>query len=68
MSAFEEDVLFGALLKAMCWRDLHDPHIGGSLDAEDFLELAKAAGLGPRDVEKLIAERAWQRMKKELPV
>jgi len=51
----------------MAWRDLHDPHIGGVLDADDFYQLAEAAGLGKAEIERLVKERAWQRMKKELP-
>jgi len=55
------------MLEAKCWHDLHDPQVGGQLDIEDFYELAKAAGLSQKEVEALVEERAYQRMRKEMP-
>lgn len=55
------------MIEAMCWRDLHDPKVGGRLDAEDFYQLGEAAGLDKKSLDELIKVRAYERLKKDLP-
>ena len=60
--------MFGALLQAMAWRDLHDPNIGGKLDTAGLLKLAREAGLDEDTVQKLATQRANDRLDMDLPM
>jgi hypothetical protein len=37
------------------------------MDMNEFAALAEVAGLSQDEVARLISERAWQRIKKDLP-
>jgi hypothetical protein len=54
------------MTEAMCWRDLHDPNIGGKMDIDDYYKLAEAAGLPKKDIEELVRIRALERMRKDV--
>jgi hypothetical protein len=49
-----------------CFEHLHDPEVGGRLDAEGYYELCRAAGLPEGQAQRLASERAWQRLKQDL--
>jgi hypothetical protein len=58
--------LLACLEQAKCWSAVHDPNIGGMMDAEEFLELCKAAGYSEEAAQKAATERANKRMDKDL--
>jgi hypothetical protein len=60
-------VLFEALLEVKAWHDMHDSNVGGQMNSEDIMELAKRAGFDKKIAEKIARERAWQRLKRDLP-
>jgi hypothetical protein len=49
------------------WELLHDPDVAGRLDAEGYYELCKAAGFPEDEAQRAASERAWQRLRKDLP-
>ncbi len=54
------------MLEAMAWRDLHDPNIGGKLKAEQLYDLAKQAGVAEEDIQKIVRQRAEERLNNDL--
>lgn len=46
---------------------LHDPNVGGKLNAEQFLELCKDAGYSEEQAQKAATRRANQRLDQGLP-
>ena len=60
-------MLFGALQTAKAWEMLHDPNVGGKLNADQFLELCKEAGYSEEQAQKAATRRANQRLDQGLP-
>lgn len=60
-------MLFEALETAKSWEMLNDPKVSGSIDAEGYLELCKAAGMTEDEAQKAASRRAWERMRRDLP-
>lgn len=67
MSEFEADVLDACLEEAYAWRHLHDPHLVGSMTAEEVLGLAKRAGYSEEVAQKMSSEHGWWRLQHDLP-
>ena len=61
-------MLFAALERTYYWEMLHDPMLSGSMNTEEFLDLCKKAGFAEREAQAAASQRAWQRLRKDLPV
>ena len=59
--------MYGVLGKVMAWDRLHDPNIGGQMDAKGIYETAKKAGYTEDEAQKAMGLRAWERMNRDLP-
>jgi hypothetical protein len=59
-------VLFEALSSVKAYRRLHDVKLD-EINAEGYLELAKAAGYSERAAQKAASAWAYERMVRELP-
>ena len=67
MTPFEELVLSDCLEDLESWRLLHNPTVTGVLNAEEFYDLCKAAGYGEETSQKAARQRAYERLKRDLP-
>ena len=49
------------------WELLHDPNVGGQMDADTFYEWCKLAGYNEDASKRAMKQRALERMRKDLP-
>lgn len=52
------------LQTTQAWKDLHDPNIGGMVDAEGMLELCRAAGIPEDEAQRAASQRGYERLKR----
>lgn len=68
MSPFEVDLLWAIHEGPVrAYNLLHDPQVGGSLDAESVLELCRQAGYSEEASQRAAAQRAESRMSRDQP-
>lgn len=58
-------MLWSCVPELMAWDWLHDPKIGGRLEAKEVKELAKQAGYKEDEAQRLANKRAWDRMQQQ---
>jgi hypothetical protein len=52
----------------MAWERLNDPHLRSEMDQDTFAELCKEAGYSEEAIAQAVKERAYQRLKRDMPV
>jgi len=56
------------MYQVLAWKDLRDPQVGGALDAEGVLEVARQAGFSENEAQKAATRHGFERLKRNYPV